>query len=110
MGSAHDGDGSSVDVVRHPDSARLVQECELLHAELVSLVVELEHLLHVVRPSLEALYLVNLGPLKHELLTLPVTNRRMVRRLELMRAASPEQATDWVGTAPAGLPAVDGKL
>ncbi|MCX6362181.1 MAG: J domain-containing protein [Armatimonadetes bacterium] len=87
MGTAQDEDGRGPDVVRHPDSARLTEACELLHSELVSLLVEREHLVHLVRHSLEALYIANFGPLKHELLTLQVTNRRMVRRLELMRAA-----------------------
>lgn len=87
MGTAQDEDGRGPDVVRHPDSARLTEACELLHSELVSLLVERERLVHVVRHSLEALYLAVFGSLKHELLTLQVTNRRAVRRLELMQAA-----------------------
>lgn len=87
MGSRDSDDGSGPDLVRHPDAVRLAEACELLHSELVSLLLEREDLVHVVRHSLEALYLASFGPLKHELLALQVTNRRMVRRLELMQAA-----------------------
>lgn len=81
-----DGHGTGGLVV-HPDVARLREECEVLQAGLLSLLVERDHLLKVTRPGFETLYLVRLGDLKVELLEIQVANRRSRSRLEMMRAA-----------------------
>lgn len=74
-------------IALHPSAANLREACRLLAEEVGRLLADIEHLLHVQRPHLEARYMVEVGYLEVDLFTLEIANRRLRREIELIQAA-----------------------
>ena len=73
-------------LVLHPEIQQLTEENDLLREEFASLLTEVEHLLHTVKPNLLALYQTKIGVWELRLLQAQFKVARLRRQIELAQA------------------------
>ena len=76
-----------MDIVTHPEIARLRSECGAFREELAKLLVDRQHLLKTVLPNIEADYQIKIGHLEYERFRVEVEVRRLRRARQIIQAA-----------------------